>query len=100
MYYKTTKQVLVDAKAYLETHGFCKGTLFDELGQCCIMGAVARSHDFNKGINEYLEANAALREAIPAEAPRRNLPAYNDRPETTKEDVLALFDRAIESVKE
>lgn len=99
----TVKQLLQDAKEHIEKKGHCKGMLWDEEGRCCIIGAVSRVHGpvgtavFNP--DAYFAAMNSIRASIPADAPTQSIPGYNDRPETTKEDILALFDRAIARVE-
>lgn len=100
---KTVIQLLKDAKERIEKNGHCKDQLWDEQGRCCIIGAVSRAHGpagaavYNP--DAYFAAMNSIRASIPADAPTQSIPGYNDLPETTKEDVLALFDRAIARVE-
>lgn len=66
----------------------------------CAIGSVRKYSTEPSGrgmINTYpgLKAMAALRAAIPSEAPALRIPTFNDNPKTTHADILALFDRAI-----
>lgn len=64
----------------------------------CAAGAVRRA--VPKGVqSELMEYDALyqLRLSLP-EGASNDLVEYNDRPTTTKEDILALFDRAIASI--
>lgn len=59
----------------------------------CAIGALERVCESD----ELYTAAHALRPFLPPEA--SGVPGYNDRPTTTQQDILALFDRAIEACK-
>lgn len=98
----TVLDTLVAGRARIE-HGWCKKHYTKKVfgRQCyCAVGAV------DDGVADLtwhlsIEARAALHKALPPDAPvgrfgDRTVVAYNDHPATTKADVLALYDRAIE----
>ena len=98
---------LETAKKVLEDNRLCKGDLaLDKDGNCvlprdpnatqfCALGALdyAITYDpntFNSCVNLMLHALEGMEDGI-----YKRVSTYNDRPETTKEDILALFDKAI-----
>jgi hypothetical protein len=89
----TTLDVLIAARAEVEK-GWCKYTLERGTGEVCAIGALRRV----KAKGEVLGSGVvqALTEALPR--PFRasvEIANFNDLSTTTKADVLALFDRAI-----
>ena len=56
----------------------------------CARGAIIRSAGF-----EHIDAYELLQNALPIGG-NDFVPAYNDNPDTTHADIMALFDRAIE----
>jgi hypothetical protein len=98
-----TLDVLVAARAEVEA-GWCKGWTVDHRGNVCAFGAVETALGVSKARRRNVEIimgnpSDALWTALPAGY--ATVPRFNDDPHTTKADVLALFDRAInaEAVK-
>jgi sugar phosphate isomerase/epimerase len=99
-----TLDVLIAARAEVEA-GWCKKVAVDHHGNVCAVGAIDTALGVPKVTRTYAiggvatrAARTALRDALPAVL---NVPHFNDDPQTTKADVIALFDRAIaaEAVK-
>jgi len=93
----------------LVSRGWCKQDLFqDASGQgtasthyqegysCCAMGGIyAAKKMANAEEDNYDVAVRLLNSCAPKDFRTKALSVYNDAPETTKEDILALYDRAI-----
>jgi hypothetical protein len=101
-----TLDVLIRARAEVEK-GWCQDVAVDSGGNVCALGALETAVGVEKYARVYATrydgirgARGALTNALPADRPP-SVPLFNDTPETTKADVLALFDRAInaEAVK-
>ncbi|QGH79714.1 hypothetical protein SEA_ANON_43 [Gordonia phage Anon] len=115
----TVKETLTAAKQLLKTEGWSKGDLIKGDGCLCALGAVGlatgheaamRGEDYDV-FDEDPKASAAvtaLVDQIPVETLKRlyldaSNPDYsfihefNDWRETSEEDVLALFDKAIQA---
>jgi hypothetical protein len=98
-----TLDVLIRARAEVDA-GWCKKTAVDHYGNVCALGAVetALGRPKTQRRNTTIimgDAFAALTLALCRGY--SSVPGFNDDPQTTKADVLALFDRAIaaEAVK-
>jgi hypothetical protein len=103
----TVKEGLVATKWILENKGWCKGFyqvdadgygVFDPINQpfcgSCLSGAMQLVEYQVESIS-YLTKRAVL-SSINGEPPTSNsIPYYNDAPERTKEEVIALLDRLI-----
>ena len=82
-------EVLLQARADVEAN-WCQG--FGQEGQVCALQAL-----WNTKIGRYEEAGSFLIKALPQIwAVRGGIITYNDDKTTTKADILALYDRAIE----
>lgn len=88
----TLRDDLIAAKALIDTPDkWCKGRMYSRDGRMCAFGALYcgfRSRD-----EDYVDALMLLN----AQSPKGRLSAFNDAPETTHADIMALFDRAIEA---
>lgn len=109
-------ELLADAKTLLEEKGWTTGYLarnkdgvcvapFDVTATCfCAVGAIHRANQDGGIVEEVVWERVveALRETIPGNryAEAFGISLYNDSPNTSKADVLAWFDRAIEKAKE
>jgi hypothetical protein len=105
----TVEEALITAKALIadpkhwHQGSFTKGTLPDhELPEdycMCAWGTLEWLNRYTRCLNYDLRGKADL--ALIAALPDASgwVPVYNDNPKTTHEDIMALFDRAIESVK-
>lgn len=78
-----------------------KGWFKDKEGNCCVLGALQQVETDNPNLNHDKtgsQVRRLLRQCLP-KAHRTgcisDLPVYNDRPETTKEDIVALFSKAL-----
>lgn len=92
---KTTSQLLQEAKALLQ-QGWCKERLHRgprHARQHCIWGAL---NLVGRRTKARYAAACALHRALPP--PHRGLVQFNDHDETTHNEVLALFDRALTEV--
>lgn len=91
-----TSEFLRNAREHVN-RGWCKRKGRDEYGNVCVMGAICRAEAemgaFNTGY-------AVLRDQLKEFGYPPNLVLFNDAPETTKQDVLNLFDKAILSLEE
>ncbi|AVO22078.1 hypothetical protein PBI_WAITS_48 [Gordonia phage Waits] len=115
----TVKETLTTAKELLQTSGWAKGDLIKDDGCLCALGAVGlavgheaaiRSDDYDI-FDEDPKASAAVKaltDQIPVESLKRlyldaesadysYVHEFNDWSETREEDVLALFDKAIQA---
>jgi hypothetical protein len=97
------KTCLILAKSLIENHGWCQGTfakddcgrtvnsLSPEATSFCIAGACSRAAHTARSANNYLGMLRRLRQHLQGIPPAE----FNDVPGRTKEEVLALFDKAI-----
>ena len=96
-------QILEDAKTFIE-NGWTKGDYTDGEGCYCAIGACRMAASGSTSVvslwaedgqesTPYERAIQRLTDVLPGAY--GSIPTFNDAPETTLEDVLALFDRAI-----
>jgi hypothetical protein len=85
-----TLQRLIEARAMI-ARGWCKDALNDDKGSVCIVGAL---HLMSDGVDRGLVWGSwsAMTAQIPGGV---SPPTYNNDPNTTHADVIAVFDRAI-----
>src|SRR4051812_5683885 len=90
----STLEVLMKARAEVEK-GWCKFALEDRNGNCCALGALVRTGE------EWPRGARVLGELLDPTPSCGSIATFNNAPETTKADVVALYDRAIaaEAVK-
>jgi hypothetical protein len=85
------------ARFEIATKGLYKGAFEgpeESKGPCCMAGAINRVCEdgaTNRTYNRWTAATTVLEWATPG----GNIPNFNDRPSTKKEDVLSVFDVAI-----
>lgn len=94
-----TLDVLIAARAEVEK-GWCKKDLEDSVGNVCVVGAIERVTCGGRGKRNFAPGWSTLRftqlwDHMATFVPQSVVQAFNDDPSTTKADVLALFDRAI-----
>jgi hypothetical protein len=96
----TTLDVLVAARAEIEK-GWCRGAAVDVHGNVCALGAIDVALGGSRSSFKSLATRAWDRMDVLHALSGGAIGEFNDRPDTTKADVLALFDRAIaaEAVK-
>jgi hypothetical protein len=82
---------LMDAKEILVQSGWCKGRFEDWRGRVCALGAIRRVPGIS-GVRRERVVHA-LCTTISSFS---DLVDWNDAPDRTLDDVLALFDQAIE----
>jgi|HubBroStandDraft_5_1064220.scaffolds.fasta_scaffold122523_4 hypothetical protein len=106
---KTPKEVLIAARYILSHWGWCQGTTardkqgrslyspkkhLENLGSVCAVGAISIvDTDFEPAQVAY----NILDEVISDQSP--SIVIYNDTPGRTKQEVLAVFDKAIQQAK-
>ncbi len=83
------RKLLNDAADYIEEHGWCQGELRDEMGQVCILGAIASIPD-----PEDWEPRSVALKALRAITGSPFPDNWNDAPGRTKEEVIAAFRNA------
>lgn len=105
-----TSEYLSAAKALIEA-SWCKGSYAKiakgegtnardpEATTFCAIGAAIRVNASRKLNDTQIAAETLLIEALPAEWKESCVEDYNDYHETTKEDIVALYDRAIVASK-
>jgi hypothetical protein len=103
------KDDLIAARALIDTpekwikgirHTTERQWLFFERHRYCAVGAISTGQDGcldHRPFREFLRLQDALEAALPPDFSRSYIWAFNDHPATTHNDVLALFDRAIEA---
>lgn len=77
-------------------NGWCQGDYGDGHGNYCAIGALAEAtHWGNRDMNRsaYHDGKEALLALVPL--PFGSVALYNDAPDTTKQDILDLYDAAI-----
>lgn len=87
-----------------EPTGTCAGECWDRPVCWCASGALRAALAVARRENPaerdcFIEADRALRLAVPPEVKLRSYVTFNDMPGTTQADIVALFDRAIEAVR-
>lgn len=95
----STLETLQAARDLLDANEWCQGRYTrpceddpDKTGFCAL-GALIHSNIGGRG---YSAARLALLEALPLDdSPRQHVAEWNDTPGRTKNEVLALYDRAI-----
>lgn len=88
---------LMRARSYVDG-GWCQGSLSviaDDGQRFCAIGALTKAFDILE--DEYIRAVTHLERAVAFTHPPFSVIGFNDRPDTTKADILAMFDRAIQS---
>jgi hypothetical protein len=85
----TVHELLVDGRNRLAAGHHLKGELEDGRGGYCALGALMVDYDVDS-TKHYTAAIGALDTAC-----GQDVVHYNNAPETTKDDVLGVFDKAI-----
>jgi hypothetical protein len=94
-----TIQQLVTARNWLAEHALYKGDYFPHgedtstATAACVVGSLLITK-YHLAMCSFLDAHKALTDCLPLG--QKDVSVYNDLPETTKDDILALFDSAIE----
>jgi hypothetical protein len=84
--------VLQTGRALIEKHGLAKGFIEDDHGKFCTVGSIIRqSRRLEPGMDEAFEYLAKAIGVLPERIAR-----WNDAPERTQNDVLSIYDKAIE----
>lgn len=94
----SVKDYLIAARTLIDTpEKWGKNFYYESDGCLCIVGAVGKAMGLPASGGQLCGSLIRpLNEALPDTAPIRNhLPSYNDHPDTTHADIMALFDRAI-----
>ena len=90
------RQLLEHGLQYLRTHGWTKGTQRNERGEVCAIGAVYYGW-LPLAISSVTLAAAGgrLMDKVNETHPYSTVAMYNDRSETTQEDIEILFEKTI-----
>ena len=103
------RELLESARERIESCGWQQGAYGDDVDGYCVLGAVRAAHcqSHNWLVAEYRAATERLMRHLPdvgwtgsPDFPddhwaQKSIPSFNDDENTTKADVLALFDKAI-----
>lgn len=86
-------EVLRKAREVLVTDGWCQNELISSAGAHCAIGALHQAVEYKATV---VPCILALRNVMSdPEKYHNGLTKYNDTPGRTKEEILALYDRAI-----
>lgn len=90
------KEILIQAKQVIVDNGWCQGKVMNAAGQCCMAGALnlATAGDVNR---YYGTGREEARRFLGKFVPYGGVVEFNDADGRTKEEVLAIFDKAIEA---
>jgi hypothetical protein len=83
---KTVSEVLNAAADLLEKDGWCQDVLKDREGRCCARGALIAVHAADDWQGPVYDADELLEEAVGG-----SIPAWNDLPNQTGENVIATL---------
>lgn len=92
----STREILTEIRDYYKKNpnGWIKGRFQDNLGGFCLDGAISNCFldkpDWLEWYHEYIECRNKLESLIDD-----SLVAWNDDPARTREEVIALLDKAI-----
>lgn len=89
-----TSEVLKQARQVIVDKGWCQGFAEESDGRVCMIGALDKIARMEETI--YEKARLALLFAIPRVQAADSVSGWNDVKGRTKEEVLAVFDRAIQ----
>lgn len=79
---ETWRQHLLDAAAYMQEHGHCKGAVRSDSGAVCLLGAIRSAAPRSLCVEE---DDAVYRHLNALGFYGFSMGRWNDRPETTKE---------------
>ena len=93
----TVRDNLIAARKLIEREDKWGKGEYEYQGFMCAIGAIAAVQCGSPGSAERSEDGKALASALPDDMEKHTfyVTIYNDAPETTHADILALFDRAI-----
>jgi hypothetical protein len=74
---------LINAADYIEKHGWCQNTYWDEQGRVCALGAIRRANALTRDAND-----AAFKMLRFLDG---SVHGWNDAPGRTKEEVVAVL---------
>lgn len=101
----TVLDLLKQGKTNILERGWAQGEYWNEHGQLCAMGAIDACHSWNNGPFHMPpdtwsklrdETAFALSSAVPYPS-NKFIIEYNDDPGRTVEEILAVYDKAIEN---
>lgn len=98
----TLRDDLIAARALIDTpEKWCKGRWKDSTGRHCAFGALVATLTPISGpeVDNGDERKHACISALDAHAPSGGFIDFNDHPDTTHPEIMALFDRAIASAE-
>lgn len=92
-------QYLIEARGFVE-RGWCKKSYINTIGSVCAVGGLEASERKKYGrficTPFFTKARQLLQQSIPAHFAYQGTESYNDSLSTTKQDILDLYDRAIQ----
>lgn len=95
--------VLRDARNLITEHGWTKGEYGNkELGFCAVGAMMEAANTVPGSANDYRGAQIAFRDHIPEDERSwtNSIVTWNDSLDRQKDDVLAVFDKAIQAESE
>lgn len=96
---KPGEELLIKSKQYILDHGWTQKQMQDSFGKVCALGAITKS-SANFSVREIQEAVDFLRSSLPnVKLYGDSITRFNDDYFTDKQDVLELFDQAIERAR-
>ncbi len=87
-------KIIREARKILLEKGWCRNFYEDITGRCCLIGAVIKQDSPEDAESEVINLIAEL---VPHKS--LNVTGWNDRPERTKEEVIALLDLSADFVQ-
>lgn len=92
---------LLAARDYIRARGWCQNQYHDTGGRVCALGAIrAVTDSYTDSYNRCDAACNALWQVLKIKLGECDIAAWNDEPGRTVENVLALYDLAIERAVE
>lgn len=92
---QSTAAVLLGAAEYLRDRGWCQGTMADINGRVCLLGALAQSSiGVDRSVREDAEFTVACQLGFDSATPFWKITRWNDERGRTRDEVIAVLERA------